>query len=180
MLQWFTAAAAGTLRVWQWQQTAAEERRYKSELRGRRQMRSLCRKNLRCLAFSCLAHRSCVRCCCVMALQRYTAALSHSQPNLFFACVLPSVAPHWLVSLTVSSDFSFVSGKLQHLSLCRCPFLPWEPFLHLTDCGFCFWQLVPVMTRWNGILLRVHCEDAGAAQLSKHSMAYPLETRPFI
>lgn len=36
------------------------------------------------------------------------------------------------------------------------------------------------MTRWNGILLRVHREDGSAAQLSKHSMAYPLETRLFI
>lgn len=40
-----------------WRQTVAVERRYKSELRGQRQMRSLCRKCLRCLAFSCLAHR---------------------------------------------------------------------------------------------------------------------------
>lgn len=42
----------------------------------------------------------------------------------FLCCLRPLVASHWFVSLTVSSDFSFVSGKLRHLSFCRGPFLP--------------------------------------------------------
>lgn len=179
MLQWFTVAAAGTLssgwqdggRRWQWKGAI----KVNSEVSGKW---GVCVVNVSgVLRFPVWPTGIVLLYDGFLAL--HCSILTFSA-KCFLCRLRPLVASHRFVSMTVSSDFSFVSGKLQHLSFCRGPFLPWEPFLCLTDCGFCFWQLAPVMTRWNGILLRVHREDAGAAQLSKHSMAYPLRFVFFI